>query len=76
MELSPIGQIIAQEWQKTEQIRANVEMDEWVIMPNYVHGIVVIEARPGAPFQPSDIGRDAPPVETPHRGVSTIANWN
>jgi REP element-mobilizing transposase RayT len=60
VELSPIGQIIAQEWQKTEQIRANVKMDEWVIMPNHLHGIVVIEARPGAPFQPPDIGRDVP----------------
>jgi putative transposase len=55
--LSPIGEIVAEEWQKTPQIRPNVELDEWVVMPNHVHGIIVITA--------------AAAVETPRRGVST-----
>ncbi|MBD2605167.1 hypothetical protein H6G81_11640 [Scytonema hofmannii FACHB-248] len=35
MQLSQIGEIIAEEWQKTSQIRSNVQLDAWVIMPNH-----------------------------------------
>jgi len=42
MHLSPIGAIVADEWTKTPQIRPNVQMDEWVIMPNHIHGIINI----------------------------------
>ena len=41
--LSPIGELVAREWLKTEQVRVNVALDEWVIMPNHVHGIIVIK---------------------------------
>jgi Transposase and inactivated derivatives len=40
--LSGIGEIVAKEWQRTEQIRKDVKLDEWVVMPNHVHGIIVI----------------------------------
>ena len=55
--LSPIGELVAREWLKTEQVRANVALDEWVIMPNHVHGIIVI--------------KDNLDVETARRAVST-----
>lgn len=55
MLLSPIGEIVAQEWINTEIIRPNVRLDEWVIMPNHMHMIVIITHK----------------VETPRRGVST-----
>jgi len=42
MYLSPIGEIVAEEWQKTPHIRPNVMLDEWVTMPNHLHGIIVI----------------------------------
>lgn len=42
MWLSPVGKIVAEEWQKTALIRENVNLDEWVVMPNHLHGIVVI----------------------------------
>ncbi|BAZ05607.1 hypothetical protein [Calothrix sp. NIES-3974] len=42
MNLSPIGKILAVEWQKTELIRPYVELDAWVIMPNHFHGILII----------------------------------
>jgi len=41
--VSPIGEIVAEEWLKTEEVRKNMRMDEWIIMPNHLHGIVVIE---------------------------------
>ena len=42
MDLSPIGDIVADEWQKTPQVRANVQLDEWVVMPNHLHGAIWI----------------------------------
>jgi putative transposase len=61
MHLSPIGSIIAEEWVRTESIRPNVRLDEWVIMPNHVHGIIALIVE--TPRQQV--------VETPRRGVST-----
>jgi REP element-mobilizing transposase RayT len=37
-----VGEIVAEEWQRTQEIRKNVVLDEWVIMPNHFHGIVCI----------------------------------
>jgi putative transposase len=56
--LSMAGEITAEEWQRTEQVRSNVVLDRWVVMPNHLHGIIVIRN----------------PVETPRRGVSTRAS--
>ena len=44
MRLNPSGDIVREEWLKTAEIRSNVELheDEFVIMPNHVHGIVWI----------------------------------
>jgi putative transposase len=69
--LSPIGEIVAEEWQKTAQIRTNVIVDAWVVMPNHLHGIIGITPPDGDARR--DDG-DAPRgviVETPRRGVST-----
>ena len=40
--LSAIGETVADEWLKTPQIRKNVSLDAWIIMPNHLHGIVII----------------------------------
>ena len=42
MHLSRIGEIVAEEWQNTPQVRPYVELDEWIVMPNHIHGIIVI----------------------------------
>ena len=42
MYLTPIGKIVAYEWQRTERIRSYVSLDEWVIMPNHLHGIIIL----------------------------------
>jgi putative transposase len=42
MSLNQIGKIVAQEWLKSSIIRQELELDEWIIMPNHLHGIVVI----------------------------------
>lgn len=43
MQLSEIGKIVANEWQKTAEIRKTVELEAWVVMPNHVHGILIIQ---------------------------------
>jgi putative transposase len=42
MQLNELGHVIKIEWLKTAEIRDNVELDAFVIMPNHIHGIVVI----------------------------------
>lgn len=42
MDLNWVGEIIEEEWLKTQQIRKFVELDEYVVMPNHVHGIIWI----------------------------------
>jgi REP element-mobilizing transposase RayT len=43
--LNQIAKIVAQEWVKSAEIRQEIELDEWIIMPNHLHGIVVIDKK-------------------------------
>jgi REP element-mobilizing transposase RayT len=36
------GQIVADEWSRSTLIRKEIELDAFVVMPNHMHGIVVI----------------------------------
>jgi len=45
MELSAAGQIAYDEWCNTPQIRPNIKLGEFVVMPNHVHGIIHIQSR-------------------------------
>lgn len=42
MELNELGRIVNDEWLKTKLIRKNVELDYYVIMPNHIHGIIIL----------------------------------
>jgi putative transposase len=49
MRLNPLGEIVREEWLKTAEIRSNLELhgDEYIIMPNHVHGIIrIVETQP------------------------------
>lgn len=43
MELNAAGIIVAGEWKKTPEMRDRVELGEWVVMPNHVHGIIYLK---------------------------------
>jgi putative transposase len=62
-EHSTAGEIVWDEWMKTETIRPNVRIDALVVMPNHVHAIVVITHRVDEAME-----------ETLQRNVSTIPN--
>lgn len=42
MFFNQIGKIVREEWLKSARIRQEIELDEYVIMPNHLHGIVLI----------------------------------
>ena len=46
--LNQWGKIVRDEWFKTAKIRKNVELDEFVVMPNHFHGIIMIMESVGA----------------------------
>jgi REP element-mobilizing transposase RayT len=43
MRLNEIGKIAEEEWLRTPNIRPGIELDVFVIMPNHMHGIIVIK---------------------------------
>jgi putative transposase len=57
MVLNEFGTIVRDEWLKTAEIRDNIELDGFVVMPNHVHGIVLITSGRGtARRAPTTVG--------------------
>ena len=46
MALNPFGRIVADECRRTEQVRDNVALDAFVVMPDHMHGVIVITTDP------------------------------
>jgi putative transposase len=44
--LNPCGEVIADEWLRSAQIRPAARLDEFIVMPNHIHGIVIIRDQP------------------------------
>jgi len=42
MKLNSFGNIIKEEWEKTQSIRKNISLGDYCIMPNHFHGIIEI----------------------------------
>ncbi len=40
--LNTLGEIVAAEWERTAIIRSNVAIDAYVVMPNHLHGIIIL----------------------------------
>jgi putative transposase len=40
--LNKFGKIAETEWLKTPRLRDHIKLDEYIIMPNHLHGIVII----------------------------------
>ncbi|GBD93135.1 hypothetical protein BMS3Abin05_00718 [bacterium BMS3Abin05] len=63
MVLNEWGEIIKIEWVKTSQLRANVKLDAFVIMPNHIHGIIVLNNMDDC----RDTARRVPTTAKPHQ---------
>jgi REP element-mobilizing transposase RayT len=42
MHLNEIGRIVAEEWQQSEEMREEVILDAFIVMPNHLHGIICL----------------------------------
>ncbi|MBK9980958.1 MAG: transposase [Saprospiraceae bacterium] len=45
MNLNALGQIVYTQWYRTEAIRPNITLGAFVIMPNHIHGIIIINEK-------------------------------
>lgn len=52
-ELTPVGRIIEKQWLDIPNFYGDVELDEYVIMPNHIHGIIVINRKKREDTRPS-----------------------
>ena len=43
MVLNELGEVVKSDWLHVAQARTNVVLDNYVIMPNHLHGIVIID---------------------------------
>ncbi len=48
MRLNEFGGIVGKEWRQTGYIRKSLELDEFIVMPNHFHGIIILN-EPVAP---------------------------
>ena len=46
--LTPAGRIVAAEWARSAELRPEVGFDGFVVMPNHVHGVLVLSPTVGA----------------------------
>ncbi len=43
MILNDHGEMIKKNWLRIPEFHPSIQLDEWIIMPNHIHGIIVIE---------------------------------
>jgi REP element-mobilizing transposase RayT len=72
--LNDIGQIVNREWLRSAEIREEIVLDAYVVMPNHLHGIVIFpdknNGERGAGCRPALQGRSSREHET--RSLSTF----
>ncbi len=84
MALNPIGKIAHDEWLKTESMRPNIRLHEFIVMPNHIHGIIEIIGALPHPVRahcmgPLDIRpppQSVPPITIPHLNNLGAGNNN
>ncbi|MDE2750368.1 MAG: hypothetical protein OXI34_15530 [Chloroflexota bacterium] len=62
---SSVGEIVSDEWRRIAQARANVEIDHYVVMPNHLHGLLIITERTNVNSDQCSDG----PLSAQRRGV-------
>jgi putative transposase len=66
MRVNELGTIVAAEWEKSAEIRSEIELGPYVVMPNHFHGIILIVDPDRSPIP----NLDATP---PRRGDRPVA---
>lgn len=71
---SLLGRIVEREWQKTAEMRRGVLLDAFVLMPNHLHGIIILnlpEDRPGGKERVGQFVAPSVGLEAIVRGVKS-----
>ena len=74
---SDVGEIISDVWRKLADRFASMELDEFVIMPNHIHGIIVLNVGVGLALPgslPDTIGKMKPKQKGAASGAPTKNN--
>jgi putative transposase len=78
MVLNDFGRIAQDEWVQSEKIRSEIELDEFIVMPNHFHAIVKIcndsGGRGDRPVAPTDINHPVAPTDINHPVAPTDIN--
>jgi len=76
--LNKFGKIAHSEWLKSAEIRDEIELDLFVVMPNHIHGIVIIDrksklvgANGRSPLQSTDLS----PPQNIHMSSKSISSF-
>lgn len=80
VDLNVCGRIVREEWLRTPLVRPRIELDEFIVMPDHFHGILIIlEERNGDEGTLSDLvganghsPRQVTPFRSPSRTVGAI----
>lgn len=76
MVLNAFGKIAFDEWFNTEKLRPNLIMEEFIVMPNHIHGIINIVHPVGASCArpPAELiaGEHSSPLRGPSQTVGAI----
>jgi REP element-mobilizing transposase RayT len=59
MRLNDAGQMVAQCWHELPAHFPHLELDEFVVMPNHMHGIIIVGAPFMAPYGPGAVNQGA-----------------
>jgi REP element-mobilizing transposase RayT len=66
MYLNLYGQIAAEEWKKTLDLRPNISLEAFIIMPNHMHAIVQID------YQVTPLVKEAPAFRSPSQTIGAL----
>ena len=72
--VSGYGEAVGQEWLRSTQIRREIQLDAFVVMPNHIHAIVIVGAHGRAPLHRAPLPR-APLHRSPHSLGSFVAGF-
>jgi putative transposase len=75
VQLNDLGRIVVNEWARSASIRPEIDLDAFVVMPNHLHGIVVIDATVGTTGRVGAHGRAPLQRRTPRSLGSFVAGF-
>jgi len=82
MRVNPFGEIVVWAWNDLPNHNPHVELDAFVVMPNHVHGIVLIvddlvgAGSEPAPTIPHNCNRNCPPYKSAPTILQLQQEWS